>query len=187
MTSEPRHPEGDDQLLRRFLAGDREAVRTVEGWARAIVRFRPYGIPRAEHGDVVQQSIGMLWAACSRPGFALRHGLRALVRRIVLARCVDHLRRVRPSVEVDDDLADPGPGLEERALERERRLAVRRALLQLDDRCREVIRLHYLDGIEYATLATRLGIAASTVRVRMFHCMKEVRRLISISERAETC
>src|SRR5262245_54828849 len=75
MSSEPRlQPELDEHLLRLFLAGDPAAHRTVEGWAREIVRFRPYGIPRTEHADIVQQAIGMLWVACSRPGFTLRHG-----------------------------------------------------------------------------------------------------------------
>ena len=185
MSSEPRPDTEDEHLLRRFLAGESAAHRQVERWARDIVRFRPYGIPAPEHRDIVQQSIGMLWTACSRPSFTLRHGLRALVRRIVLARCVDHLRRMRPTVEVAEDLADPAIGLEDAALERERTLAVRRALHQLDERCREVIRLHFLDGIDYAQLAGQLGIATSTVRVRMFHCMKEVRRLISVSERTE--
>ena len=178
-------PHPDEDLLRRFLLGERSAHRLVEGWARQIVRFRPYGIPRPEHEDVVQQAIGMLWTTCSRSGFELRVGLRPLVRRIVLARCVDRLRRMRPTVEAAEDLVDPALGLEAVALERERAVSVQRALQQLDDRCRDVIRLHFIDGMEYGQLAERFGLAPATVRVRVFHCLKEVRRLITAAERSE--
>ena len=177
MTPEAKpHSYGHDQeLLRRFLAGDPAACRTVQGWAREIVGFRPYGIPRFEHDDVVQQSLGMMWKACSREGFALRFGLKAMVRKIVLARCVDHLRRRHPTEPVDESLIDPGPDPERTILEADRWDSVERALRQLNQRCRDVIRLHFMDGVAYAELAERMGLAQATVRVRMFHCIKEPR------------
>lgn len=168
----------DESLLRRFLAGEAAAYRTVAGWAREIVRFRPYGIPRDAHEDVVQASLGQLWTACSRADFELRHGLRAMVRTIVLARCVDHLRRRRPTVEIEETVPDPAPGPEEAAVASDRWTRVQRAIGQVDARCRDIIRLHFLDGLAYAELAGRMGLAPATVRVRMFHCMKEIRRLL---------
>jgi len=173
----PRRSE-DEQLLRRFLAGDPSAFRTVEGWARVIVRFRPYGIPPDAHDDVVQSSLGMLWKSCSRSDFELRHGLRAMVRKVVLARCVDHLRRRRPMMELDETLQDPAPLPEQAMLESDRWTSVQRAIQKVDHRCQEIIQLHFLDGLAYAELASRMGLAPATVRVRMFHCMKEIRRLL---------
>jgi RNA polymerase sigma-70 factor, ECF subfamily len=174
---DPKRSE-DEALLRRFLAGDAAAHRTIAGWAREIVRFRPYGIPRDAHDDVVQSSLGQMWTACSRPDFELRHGVRAMIRTIVLARCVDHLRRRRPTVELEETLPDPAPGPEEATAASDHWSRVQRAIAQVDARCREIIRLHFLDGLAYAELAGRMGHAPATVRVRMFHCMKEIRRLL---------
>ena len=176
----------DQRLLRQFLVGERDAHDIVERWAREIVSFRPYGIPRHEYDDVVQRSIGMLWSACSRNDFTLRTGLRALVRKIVLARCVDHYRRRRQTVEPDESLVDTRLDPAAATLENERFLSVHRAIQQLDERCRQIIQLHFLDEQPYAVLAERMGLAPATVRVRMFHCMKEVRRLLRLEDRRTT-
>ena len=187
MTLEDQKPDPVHELdlLRRFLAGERGAHRTVEGWAREIVRFRPYGIHPSEHDDIVQQSLGMLWRACSRSDFALRWGVRAMIRKIVLARCVDHLRRRRPSQELEENLVDPSPSPLDVAVRDDRWAQLERALWQLNDRCREVIRLHFLDGLAYSDLAAKMGLAPATVRVRMFHCIKEVRRLLNLEDLAD--
>jgi RNA polymerase sigma-70 factor (ECF subfamily) len=171
-------PSEDSELLARFIAGDSGACRLVERWAREIVRFRPYGIPRPEHEDVVQESIGMVWRACSKPGFSLRTGLRALTRRIVLARCVDHLRRRRVVVPLDHGLPDTQPGPEQAAANTEQWARVRWAIQQLDEGGQEIVRLHFLDEIPYAELADRLGLATPTVRGRVFQCMRQVRQLL---------
>lgn len=173
----------DVDLLRRFLAGERKAHDIVERWAREIVRFRPYGIPPHEHDDVVQRSIGMLWSACSRSDFSLRNGVRALVRKIVLARCIDHYRRRRPTEEPDESLVDPQLDPEAAAIIEERFARVHRAIRMLDERCREIIQLHFLDEIPYRVISDRMGLAPATVRVRMFHCVKEVRRLLRLEDR----
>ncbi len=171
---------GDQDLLQRFIAGEAVACRRVVDWAREIVRFRPYGIPRHEHEDIVQEAVGMVWRACSKPDFVLRTGLRALTRRVVLARCVDQLRRMRPSVPIEPSLADTRPDPEQQLARRQQWAHVQHALRQLDESCREIIRLHFLDEVPYSELAGRLGLATPTVRVRMFHCMKEVRRLLDV-------
>jgi RNA polymerase sigma factor (sigma-70 family) len=181
MSEDREHPTPEDQgLLAGFVAGDDVACKKVVDWARDIVRFRPYGIPRHEHEDVVQESVGMVWRACSKPDFALRTGLRALTRRVVLARCVDQLRRMRPSVPIEPEMADSRPGPEQQLARRQQWAHVQRVLQQLDESCRAIIRLHFLDEVPYSELAGRLGLATPTVRVRMFYCMKEVRRLLDL-------
>jgi RNA polymerase sigma factor (sigma-70 family) len=173
----------DRELLCGFLRGEPGAHETVAAWAREIVRFRPYGIPVCEHDDIVQQSTVLLWSACSRPDFTLRLGLRALVRKVVLARCVDILRRQRPVVELGDDLPDSALDPETVALREERLARVSHAIRQLDEGCRELIRQHFIDEVSYAELARRMGVAQPTVRGRMFQCMKELRALLVLDER----
>jgi RNA polymerase sigma-70 factor, ECF subfamily len=176
----------DRELLCRFLAGQSDAHETIARWAREIVGFRPYGIPTYEHDDIVQQAMGSLWTACSRPDFELRSGLRALVRKIVLARCVDVLRRQRPTVELGDQLPDDALDAETVALREERLARVARAIQQLDESSRELIRLHFILEIPYAELARRMGLAQPSVRGRMFQCMKDLRALLARDEHDAT-
>jgi RNA polymerase sigma-70 factor (ECF subfamily) len=173
MTDTPGTPDHD--LLRRFLAGEAQACRAVEAMARTIVSFRPYGIPRDEHDDVVQQSLAMVWRACSASGFELRTGLKPLVRKVVMARCIDALRRRRPTTEVAEELEDAGLEPAARAVADDEWARVQDALGGLGAACQEIVRLHFFEELSYAEIAARLNRAEATLRVRMFHCMKELR------------
>jgi len=141
------------------------------------VRFRPYGIPRDEWDDVVQQTVAMLWRACGKSDFALKRSLRALVRTIVMARCIDWLRRRRPSFEIEETLVDPSPartGLGERG-----RMGAGARRPPADGR--GMPRDHpapFPRGASVCRDRRALGRAEATLRVRMFHCMKEIRRLL---------
>ena len=168
----------DEELLRQFLAGDDRACRAVERWAREIVRFRPYGVPVDEHDDIVQQALMALWRACSESDFVLRTSLRGFVRKVVMARCVDWLRRRRPSTEIDETVPDPHPGPTDVMEESEQWARARWAIGRLGPACQELIRLHFLENLPYARIAADLGRAEGTLRVRMFQCMEQVRRLL---------
>lgn len=169
----------DDRLLRRFLTGEPAACRLIERWAWEIVYFKHFHVPRDEREDVVQETIADVWRAASRGDFTLRAGLRAFVRKVAAARCIDRLRRLRPLVPLDDATPDPGPSPYDVLIADDAGAQVRWALQNVSPPCREVIRLHFFDGLAYAEIAARLGRAEATLRVRVFHCMKAVRRLIA--------
>ena len=169
----------DESLLRRFLAGQPAACRTVERWAREILVYRRLGLTREDREDVVQDVLAGVWRAAGRPGFALRHGLRALVRTITLARAIDRVRRRRPAGHLGEDLADPSPGPEALADRDRDRADLHAALETLDAPCREIIRLHFFESWPYARIAARTGRAEATMRVRMFHCLRALRAFVS--------
>jgi RNA polymerase sigma-70 factor (ECF subfamily) len=173
----PREP--DVHLLRRFVAGETDAHRTVERWAREVVFHHGLGLAAADQDDAVQDTIAALWRAASRPDFELRHGTRALVRTIAVARCIDRMRRRR--IELPLDPQAPGASRDplELAMANDESARVRRALLELDPPCREIVRLHYFEQLSYAEIAAREGRSESTMRVRMFHCMKAIRKRVA--------
>jgi RNA polymerase sigma-70 factor (ECF subfamily) len=171
-----RDAEGQ-RTLRAFLAGEPAAVRQVERWAWEIVYFRWGSIPPEEREDVVQDAVAGVWRAVTRPGFRLRTHLRALVRRVAAARCIDRMRRRRPTATLDPALADPAPGPYDRVLRDDERARLRWAVQSLDERCRELIREHFFEDVDYTQMAERRQRAESTIRVHMFNCMKAIRRL----------
>lgn len=175
---QPLPTPADDGLLRSFLAGDSRACATVERWAWEIVLFRRFRLQREELEDIVQEALAVVWRHASRPGFRLRHGLRAFVRRVAISRAIDAVRRRRPSAELDEALPDPGPGPYEQALSRDRRARLRWALQALDARCRDIIRLHLEEDLSYAEIAAREQRSEATMRVRMFHCLKTLKALV---------
>lgn len=168
----------EDRTLRAFLAGDRAACRSVERWAWEIVHFRWFGIPQDDRPDLVQEIVEDVWRAVTKPGFSLRSGLKPLVRHIASARCIDRMRRRRDQVELTDDLADPRDDPLESLARRDAAARLRLAIDRLDARCRDLIRLHFVEELPYAEIAARESRAEATLRVRMFHCLASLRKIM---------
>jgi RNA polymerase sigma factor (sigma-70 family) len=171
--------DSEKDLFQRFKVGEKNAHRQMNSWARDFVRYRPFGVPRSEHDDIVQQSVTQLWRCCCRPDFTVRFGLRALLRRIVFARCIDYMRRPHSDIGLDEATELPGPP-DSALLDSDRWSKVRWAIRGLGERCRDIIRMHFLEDQSYAVIGQHMGIATATVRVHMFHCLREVRRRLEM-------
>lgn len=180
MVEPTAHPErsAEDRVLRAFLAGEPAACRSVERWAWEIVHFRWFGIPVDERPDVIQEIVEDVWRAVTKPDFSLRRGLKPLVRHIASARCIDRMRRRRDEVELTDDIADPREDPFQMLVKSDAAARLRAAVDRLDIRCRELIRLHFVDEIPYAEIAAREARAEATLRVRMFHCLAALRKIM---------
>jgi len=170
----PREP--DDSLLRRFLAGDRAASRTVMRWALDIAFFRGFGLSPEEREDAAQDALAQVWALANRPGFELRHGLRAVLRTLVAARCIDRVRRRRTTVVLDPEMEDTAPRPDADAIAHDESARLRLALLELSGACRDIIRMRFYEGLDYAAIAAREQRSASTMRVRLFGCLRAIRK-----------
>ena len=66
-----------------------------------------------------------------------------------------------------------GPQMSDQLLDRE---ALRCALSKLTDDHREVVFLHEIEGLRYAAIAEILGIPEGTVKSRLFHAFRVMRR-----------
>jgi RNA polymerase sigma factor (sigma-70 family) len=166
----------DEELLRRFLTGDAAASQQVERWSRQILLYRRLGLSREDIDDIVQDVLTAVWQAAARPQFRLQVGLHAFVRKVTLARAIDRVRRLRvrrsqPLAEHLDPKATIASWLEWD----EASTALFAALERMEVRCRELIHLHYFEDWPYARIAALEGRSESTLRVRMFHCLRGLR------------
>jgi RNA polymerase sigma-70 factor (ECF subfamily) len=120
---------------------------------------------------------------CAEPAATVRDA-RAYLFRTANNLVSDHYRsaRTRCSAAVSDGewraLPDLQPSAEAVVLSRETLAALRRAIAELPPRGREVFLLHKFEGLSYAAIADRLGIAKNTVVVHMVrslaHCKKRL-------------
>jgi RNA polymerase sigma-70 factor (ECF subfamily) len=132
----------------------------------------------SDHDDVIQDSYSRLLQA--HAAGRLTHA-KAFLFTTARNAAIDLVRRrgTKPTETLADDQA--WPALEEplgvrESLERQQQLdAVVEAVLELPERCREVVLLKYFDGLSSGQIAAQLGITADTVRVQMFkgvqHCI----------------
>ncbi|BBK37176.1 DNA-directed RNA polymerase sigma-70 factor [Allostella sp. ATCC 35155] len=79
---------------------------------------------------------------------------------------------------------DPAPAAEEALLSREALEVLRRAIAELPPRGREIFRMHKFEGLSYAEIADRLGIAKNTVMVHMVRSLAHCKRRLDAYRQA---
>ncbi|HEV7256966.1 MAG TPA: RNA polymerase sigma factor [Bosea sp. (in: a-proteobacteria)] len=113
----------------------------------------------------------------------------AYLRRSADMMAIDHWRRQQRHVAlfqplvVDASVAsDEAPSAEGQMLTGERDARLRRAIEDLPPRSREVLLLHKYEGLSYAEVALRLGIARNTVMVHLANAMRSLRAALRTAD-----
>ena len=154
-----------DDLQRRFRAGEPDAVRAVYrryGGAVHTVARSIVGDDLA--GDVVQQTFVKAWQAAAR--FDADRDLAPWLYGIARRTAIDVLRAERSRTR-GRHAGQVEVGVESMSMERTWEVfEVRRAIDDLPEVEREVVRLSHLEGWTHAQIAARLGVPIGTVKSR---------------------
>jgi RNA polymerase sigma-70 factor (ECF subfamily) len=175
----------DERLIEAYLAGRPHAVRRVEGWigAELAARFPALARRAEEREDLCQTLHQRLLVNLRRERFGRRSSLRTYVARITRYAAIDLLRYRdrRPEEQTPDGAPVPSHrDTPERAAEREeRRRTILRALQRSPERCRQLWRMIFVDGLGYREIADRLGIPEGTVKSRAWTCRRHLKELLA--------
>jgi len=170
----------DEELLRRMVAGDDDAFRSLYlRHQRPIYRFALHMTGRPESAEeVVQEAFMTLIRECAKFDSArgTPQGFLFGIARNHVRRLVESDRRFVPLAE-DDDLYvragqaslsyGLGESLSDGLARAEITERVRRAVLALPAHYREAVSLCDLQGFDYAAAAKALGCPIGTVRSRL--------------------
>jgi RNA polymerase sigma factor (sigma-70 family) len=173
--------KSDEDLMAAYVAGDQAAFEELfRRYAPALLRVigRQLSSPGEAH-DLVQQTFLQLHRA--RRDFKPGARLRPWIFTIALNLKREHFRRLRRRPEAPlelDGRNDPAvlPDSPERA---ENQRAVRRALDQLPPDHREVIVLHWLEGLSFPEVSAVVGASVSAVKVRAHRGYVALRKLLA--------
>jgi RNA polymerase sigma-70 factor, ECF subfamily len=162
------------ELLQRFAAGDLDAFealfrqhqKDVYGWVVRIVRDR--GIAE----DLTVETFWRIYRA--RPRFDPAGNFQGWARRIATNAALDHLRTVRQTTELPEDLA--GPREPDPAVRRETREQITEAFSQLPAKYHLVATLALIEEEPYEKIAEAVGISASLVKIRVFRAVRMLRK-----------
>lgn len=172
----------DRQLLERLRAGDTETFEQVfrTHYARLVAVAGGLLADRARGEDVAQEVLLELWRHRSR--LAPDMELTAYLYRSARNRALNQLRHDRVIREAAPRLADTAapPRPDAALVERELDAAVRAAVAQLPDRCREVFELSRVHHLSYAEIAQVMGITIKTVEGHMGKAIRVLRELLAI-------
>ncbi len=164
-------PESDEELVRRTLAGDREAFGTlVERHERRTYNLALRMLGREEDArDATQDAL--LTAFRKLPSFRGDAAFGTWLHRITVNACYDLLRRsarapVGPARDEGSAL-EPGPPSPDHAEATAGAIDVRRALLRLPPEHRAVLVLHDVQDLPYEEVAAILRVPVGTVKSRL--------------------
>ena len=164
----------DEELVRRTLAGEREAfdvlVRRYQGAAYGLAYHHMRDYATAE--DVAQQAFISAFVHLRQVRQPERFA--SWLKAVVVNECRMWLRRHRPeaSLAEGDEMPDPSPSPAERWERRELQATVRRAIGTLPEKTRLLVSLHYLAGMPYAEIARFLEVPITTVEGRLFRARR---------------
>jgi RNA polymerase sigma-70 factor (ECF subfamily) len=168
-------------MLAQLRAGDSEAFASLfraqypqlVGLAERILRDRP----SAE--DVAQEVMLELWRR--RDAIVLETSLRAYLMRAVRNRALNQVRYDQVRRRVDPEVIPRGtsPTADTDVLEQEIDEALRRAVHDLPERCREVFELSRVHGLTYAEIAQVMDISVKTVEAQMGKAIRMLRERLA--------
>lgn len=181
--------EDPREMLGRANAGDEKAWRDIVRRYQRLVyaTIRNFRVDPADAEDIFQESFLRLHTHGTR----LRDA-RALARWLIVTTrrlCLDHLARQKVSAKLAADL-DP-PSTADAQLDvlvrLERAQEVREALAELPTRCRDVLRLLYLeqDRLEYEAIATQLEMPIGSIGPTRARCLEQLLRRLRASRARE--
>jgi RNA polymerase sigma-70 factor (ECF subfamily) len=176
----------DAELVAAVLAGDREAFGPLLArWQPSVLRLcrRALG-PGPQADDVAQEAAVAAFLGLPRLADPARFGawlqaIAANLARMALRR--RHrlaLEELPPHVAEGLRRGEPGPTPEDAWASREIHQAILTALQELPPATREAVIGFYLQGYSYHQLAELLGTPLSTVRGRLYHGRRRLRRTL---------
>jgi RNA polymerase sigma-70 factor (ECF subfamily) len=195
-------PVPDEDLMARAQVGDSGAfgelyARYREPISRYVNRILR---DRETADDVTQEAFCRAFDA--RASFDPKGRFSAWLYAIAHNLCVNEFRRrkARPNVSLnttvrialsDEDsedvelhemIADSGESVEQRLERREVQGLIERATRQLPDRQRQIVALRFHQGMKYAEIREQIGCSIGTIKSRIHHAVRRIRRIIDKME-----
>ena len=162
---------GDEELLRRFRAGEAAAFNEiVDRHERRVFAIAVRICRHHEDARDVTQDV-FVTALRTLSSFRGDAALTTWLHRVTVNAALDlvrrRTRREGPAVDELDDRPAGDPGPETAAIESVRAREVHRALGRIPPDQRAVIVLHDLQGLDYAEVAAALEVPVGTVKSRI--------------------
>jgi RNA polymerase sigma-70 factor (ECF subfamily) len=170
----------DQALAKRILAGDRAACAEFIGRFHAPIYRLLVHLARDAHvaEDLAQETFLAAWKNIS--SFNAASSLNTWLHTIAYRKFIDANRRNERSVATTtatstDRVQASTPGPYESALANDEARQLYRALDRLKPGERDVVVLHYLQGLSYEELAAVLGEPSGTVKWRSHQALENLR------------
>jgi len=166
------------ELLARLRKGDERAFDELfRAWYPSLVRASESIVrSRAVAEEIVQDVLLELWKR--REKLADESSPQAYLFQSTRNRALNHIRHERVEQKSEPELirqTEMSASAHSQLVEEEIEAALKTAVSELPDRCREVFELSRTHGLKYAEIATTLGISVKTVEAQMGKALRTLR------------
>ncbi len=166
----------DELLIKKIKSGNQQALRLLIERHKQQVFKVTMSVLHDEKAaeDAAQETFIKMVDAL--PSYQ-HQGFKTWLSRIAFHKAIDARRkrqRMREDFSSDGQEYHKGQvdSAEEQAMLRERRQRIREQIDQLPDKLQFTVRCYYLEGMSYAEIADRLGLAEKTIEVRLYRARK---------------
>ena len=179
----------EETLVKRAVQRDRVAFTTLyHNCVVQVYRHVHYRVSAlADVEDITQEVFIRVWKAIDRYKF---RGAPFAAWLITIARnlIADHYRakkKLASSERVEDfsSIAEADPQVDAEVVLNQ--IYVRRAIFKLKKEKQKVILMRFIDGFSYAEIAKTLNKSEGAIRVIQYRALKELRQILTRSERTE--
>ncbi len=165
------------ELLLRARNGDREAIALLFGRCRERIVALCFQVLRdRESAEDAAQEI-LLRAFDKMPQFRGQSEFSTWLYRLALNFCLERKRKTQRRTELSQRLSEPEVPAPDHAAQIETRLALERALDELDEPSRLVLILREWHELSYDEIAAVLHLPLGTVKSRLNSARREFRRI----------
>lgn len=160
-------PRADRWLVDKARAGDVDAYEVLIRRHRdRIFRIALRMLGNSHDAEDIAQDVTIqLWTALA--GFTGSSSFTTWLYRIVVNRCLNHLRNRRGTRPVLDGDPVPTPGADDTVIAAQRAVATLHAIAALPTDLRTVLVLHEMEGLSYREVAAITKLSEPTVRGRL--------------------
>jgi RNA polymerase sigma-70 factor, ECF subfamily len=181
-----KHNTPDKDLIQAIAAGDAVAMASL--YERYKTKTYQYirGILKDPTlaDDVVSEVFLCVWRKASEFRFesAVLTWILAIARNRALC-AISSQKRCFVDSEEAEEIPDPSASPEDAVIFLDQQMQLRRAILRLSAKHREIINLVYYQSQSIAEVAEILSLAENTVKTRMFHARKQLEKLLGRNSR----
>jgi RNA polymerase sigma factor (sigma-70 family) len=175
----------DQEIIERFLAGQADATGVLREWIRGVVRYSG-GRSQAGVEDLEADALYRLLGQLRAGRFRADSSLKTYVCRIARFTLVDFIRReqrARAALQRYEPPESPVKTPEQEYSERRRGELLSRVFDLADANCRRLWHMIFVDRLDYAAIAQRLGSNPAAIKVRVFRCKEDAVELVKRLER----